>query len=185
MKIRFDDIPEDGLRLSFSGDEDFLSDAVKAISISGDVIVDPHIRGKIDIIRSDEDVLFSGAVVGSMRLRCSRCLSDFTLEKEMNLDLRLRGGGLDAQFQPGAEQQDEDAVFVQGSELDPAEIILQELLLDIPMKPLCREECPGLCPKCGALRGSPECKCGDQREIDPRWEALARLRKKREDEARS
>jgi len=185
MKIRFDDIPEDGLRLSFSGDEDFLADAVKTISISGDVKIDPHIRGKIDIIRSDEDVLFSGAVVGSMRLRCSRCLSDFTVEKEMNLDLRLRGGGLAAQFQHSAEQQDADVVFVEASELDPAELILQELLLDIPMKPLCREECPGLCPKCGALKGSPECKCGDQKEIDRRWEALASLKRKRDDEARS
>ncbi len=178
MKIRFDDIPEDGLHLSFSGNEDFLSDAVEAVSISGDLKIDPHIRGKIDIIRSDEDVLFSGAVTGSMRLRCSRCLSDFTVEKEMNLRLRLRSGGIAAEFQHGAEQQDADLVFVEGSELDPAELILQEFLLEIPMKPLCREECPGLCPKCGALKGSLECKCGDQREIDPRWEALARLKKR-------
>jgi uncharacterized protein len=185
MKIRFDDIPENGLFLSFSGDEEFLSEAVKAISLSGDVKIDPHIRGKIDIIRSGEDVLLSGGVAGSMRLRCSRCLSDFTVEKEMNLDLRIRGGGVTAEFQDGSEQQDADVVFVEDSELDPAEIILQELLLELPMKPLCREECPGLCPKCGALKGSPECKCGDNKEIDPRWEALARLKKKREDQARS
>jgi uncharacterized protein len=185
MKIRIDDIPEDGLHLSFSGDEDFLSGAVETVSISGDVKIDPHIRGKIDIIRSDEDVSFCGAVVGSMRMSCSRCLSEFTVEKEMNLDLRLRSGGLDAQLQQSAERQDAEVVFVEGSELDPAEIILQELLLEIPMKPLCREECPGLCPKCGALKGSPECRCGDQREIDPRWEALARLTKKRDDGARS
>lgn len=185
MKIRFDDIPEDGLSLSFSGDEDFLSEAVKTISVSGDVKIDPHIRGKIDIMRSGEDVLFSGSVVGSIRLRCSRCLSDFIVEKEMNPDLRLRAGGLAAQFQHSVEQQDADVVFVENPELDPAELIVQELLLEIPMKPLCREECPGLCPKCGALKGSPECKCGDQREIDPRWEALASLKKKRDDEARS
>ena len=183
MKIRFDDIPEDGLHLRFSGNEDFLSDAVKAISISGDVRIDPHVRGKIDIIRRSEDVSFSGAVLGSMRQRCSRCLADFTVEKEMKLDLRLRTGGLAAQLQHSAEQEDADIVFVEGLELDPAELILQELLLEIPMKPLCREECPGLCPKCGSLKGSPECRCGDQREIDPRWEALAGLKKKRDDEA--
>jgi uncharacterized protein len=181
MKIRVDDIPEDGLHLSFSGDEDFLSDALSSISISGDVKIDPHIQGKLDLFRSDEDVLLLGTVVASMNLICSRCISEFVIKKEMNFDLRFRVGGIEDQLRHGADQPEQDVMFLESAELDPAVIILQELLLEIPMKPLCRENCAGLCPKCGALKGSPECKCGDERDIDPRWKALARLAKKLDD----
>ena len=185
MKIRVDDIPEDGLHLSFSGDEDFLSDALNTVSISGDIRIDPHIEGKVDLFRSNEDVLLLGTVVGSMNLICSRCISEFTIVKEVNLDLKFRVGGVESESRQGADQQEQDVMFLESAELDPAEIILQELLLEIPMKPLCREDCAGLCPKCGALKGSPECKCGDKRDIDPRWEALARLAKKLDDRSPS
>jgi uncharacterized protein len=185
MKIRVDDIPEDGLHLSFSGDEEFLSDAINAVSIPGDVKIDPHIEGKVDLFRSDEDVLLLGTVVGSMNLMCSRCISEFIVVKQVNLDLKFRVGGIENEFRQSAELQEQDVMFLKSAELDPAEIILQELLLEIPMKPLCREDCAGLCPKCGALKGSPECKCGDARDIDPRWEALAGLAKKLDDHSPS
>ena len=114
----------------------------RSISISGDVKIDPHIRGKLDLIRSDEDVLLLGRCRRDRCVCAARCLSEFIVEKEMNLDLRLRVGGLDAQLQHSAEQQDADVVFVESSELDPAEIILQELLLEIPMKPLVPRRMP-------------------------------------------
>ncbi len=181
MKIKIDDIPEDGLHLSFSGDEDFLAEAISAIPKSQDVTVDPHIRGKIELFRSDESVSLSGTVLGSIDLICSRCLFHFNLEKELNLDLKLRGGDIDGEFREAAEKEEQDTIFLDGAELDPAEIILQEILLEIPMKPLCREDCAGLCPKCGALKGSPECKCSDEKPMDPRWEVLARLKEKPHD----
>ncbi len=184
MKIRVDDIPEEGLHLSFSGDKDFLSDALSNISISGDIKIDPHVKGRIDLFRSDEDVLLLGTVVGSMNLICSRCISEFSLVKEMNLDLKFRVGGNESESRQTSDQHEQDIMFLEDAELDPAEIILQELLLEIPMKPLCREDCAGLCPKCGALKGSPECKCSDERDIDPRWEALARLATKLDDHSR-
>jgi len=178
MKIRIDEIPEDGLHLSFSGDEDFLSDAVKSISISGDVKIDPHLRGDIHIFHSGEDTTFVGTVSALMHLRCSRCLGEFSLKKELMLDLKLRSGGLAEEFRQDADEQLTDVLYVEGPEFDPGEIILQEFLLEIPMKPLCREDCPGLCPRCGALKGSAECRCADESSGDPRWEALARLKRK-------
>jgi uncharacterized protein len=54
---------------------------------------------------------------------------------------------------------------------------LQELLLEVPMKPLCREDCAGLCPRCGALLGSDHCTCTAESAGDSRWAALARLKK--------
>jgi uncharacterized protein len=58
------------------------------------------------------------------------------------------------------------------------QIIVQEVLLELPMKPLCSEQCAGLCPTCGAPVGSKECTCREQEHRDPRWAALAQLKAK-------
>jgi uncharacterized protein len=65
---------------------------------------------------------------------------------------------------------------VNGDELDPGEVVLQELFLEHPLKPLCSEDCQGLCPKCGGLRGTEECTCDEEAPADPRWQALAELK---------
>jgi uncharacterized protein len=57
-------------------------------------------------------------------------------------------------------------------------VIVQEILLSLPMKALCREDCPGLCPQCGAMKDSAECRCSNQDRIDPRWAALEDLKKR-------
>ena len=114
MKIRIDDIPEDGLHLSFSGDEDFLSDALNAVSMSGDIKIDPHIEGKLDLFRSDEDVLLVGSVAGSMNLRCSRCISEFIVVKQVNLDLKFRVGGIESEFRQSPDHE-QDVMFLESA----------------------------------------------------------------------
>ena len=52
----------------------------------------------------------------------------------------------------------------------------QEILLDIPMKPLCRDDCPGICPGCGFATGSEQCTCDSGKQIDPRWLELRKIR---------
>ena len=121
---------------------------------------------------------YVGSVSALLHLQCSRCLADFTAAKDTDLNLVIRRGDVEIPLRDEREQPEADAVLVKGSELDPGELIVQELLLNVPMKPLCREDCPGLCPHCGALKGSRECTCPDDGPVDPRWEALARLKDK-------
>ena len=178
MKIRIEDIPEEGLELSFSQEQDILSEALETIPKSEGISVDPHIKGHVRISVSGDDIFFIGTVSARLHLQCSRCLADFTAAKDTDLNLVIRRGDNEIPVRDEREQPDADAVFVKGSELDPGELIVQELLLNVPMKPLCREDCPGLCPHCGALKGSSECTCPDGGPVDPRWEALARLKDK-------
>ncbi len=130
----------------------------------------------MQILRSGEDVFFLGTVVGILHLQCSRCLVDFDVEKEMTFNAIIRSRPSEPSAEKEAEESEENVFLIEGLEFDPADIIVQELILEIPMKPLCREECPGLCPHCGALKGS--CSCSDEGTTDPRWDALARLKEK-------
>jgi uncharacterized protein len=175
MRINLDEITKDGLELSFSADEDTLLHALQQLPESVRTNVDSHITGQIQMLRSGEDVFLLGTVVGMLHLQCSRCLTSFDVEKEVAFNTIIRSRPSEASTKE-AEEAEDDVFYIDGLEFDPADIIVQELVLEIPMKPLCREECPGLCPRCGALKGS--CSCSEEGLTDPRWEALARLKEK-------
>ncbi len=64
----------------------------------------------------------------------------------------------------------------EGDAVDLDELVREQILLALPTRTLCREECKGLCPECGANLNAGECDCA-QKEIDPRWAALADLKK--------
>lgn len=177
MKIRIDDITEDGLELNFSGDEDILSAAIKNVSVPEGTRISPSVKGHLLLSSRGEDIAFDGTFQARVEARCSRCLAVFPEDKLLTLELVLRprkGGGMEEEISLA----DADAILVEGPEIDVGEIIVQELLLELPMKPLCREDCPGLCPTCGALKGSPSCTCQKQSGTDPRWAALEKLKPK-------
>ncbi len=71
-------------------------------------------------------------------------------------------------------------LYVNQPVLDTEPLLYEQLQLNIPMRQLCREDCAGLCPTCGANRNAGECGC-EVDDADPRWSALAALRPKIED----
>ena len=72
---------------------------------------------------------------------------------------------------------DPDAYLLEGDQLNLAELVREHLLLALPDAPLCRDDCPGLCPVCGADKSNPaEAECGcSTTPTDPRWAALEGL----------
>lgn len=64
----------------------------------------------------------------------------------------------------------DDAVIFSGNTVDLTEIIMSNVLLSLPSTFLCKEDCKGLCPKCGTDLNEKSCDCED--DVDPRWEAL-------------
>lgn len=73
-----------------------------------------------------------------------------------------------------SEEDDGELVLVADARLDLDGLLQEDILLELPVKFLCREDCAGLCPKCGKNLNEGPCGC-DHREIDPRWEALKGL----------
>ena len=109
------------------------------------------------------------------KLECSRCLAAYPFESAENFSLVLykRKTGEPADLQ--LDKEDLDVYFYEEPELSVSPIVEERIQMAVPMKPLCREDCRGLCPTCGKDLNQGPCECRDE-AIDPRWEALSQLR---------
>jgi uncharacterized protein len=110
-----------------------------------------------------EGILVTGVVTARWRGDCRRCLEAATglLEVEVR--------------ELCVEEPDEvETVYrLDGDQLDLAPLVHDACILELPLAPLCSEECLGLCPECGANRNAEACAC--TAPVDPRWGALAAL----------
>ncbi len=172
MKIKIDELTENGLELNFSGQEDILSHALENVPKTPGLSCDPHVSGHVTFMVDGETIFLTGRVQGLLHLQCSRCLADFDLERDLDLHLVLTRKS----ERPGEEHEmmeaEADEILIEGMEINLDQIIVQELLLSVPMKPLCSPDCPGLYPVSDDRTSSAEDR------VDPRWDALAKLKDK-------
>lgn len=122
------------------------------------------VRAQVLLESVVEGILVTGTVTGPLELTCARCLKQF--RSEFGLDpVEL--------FAPGATIEDDEYPIVEGFvDLEP--MIHDAVLLAMPFAPLCRQECLGLCDRCGGDRNAGECSCPP--EVDERWAPLLDLR---------
>ena len=113
------------------------------------------------------------------RAECARCLEPVSGEFSVTLERTVAAEGTLTEEQL-EENVDEYAVIEDGK-LDLDEAIREELLLSFPMRFLCEEDCPGLCPKCGKPKRQGDCGCPTF-EPDPRLAVLKKLLDKNEEE---
>lgn len=119
----------------------------------------------------------SGSVSYDLTVECTRCLAPVEVPVESEIDLRLFVG--EADVAPGEhelEEEDLRVVFLDDEVLDLDALLLEQLELEVPMRAVCRQDCRGLCPVCGADRNEVECGC-ESREVDPRWAELMKFRR--------
>jgi uncharacterized protein len=135
-----------------------------------------HIAGEVTRVEGGYSLSAWLSWVG--KLECSRCLApyDFVEEEEFSLLLYRRAPVAEAEL--SLDKDDLDAYFYDEPIVPVAPIVEERIQIAIPMKPLCREDCRGLCPQCGGDRNVSECNCVVE-FIDPRWRALQLLRKDR------
>lgn len=131
----------------------------------------------VDIHKDKDRFHLVGRVKTTLGLPCSRCLEPFTIDVDAPFDLR---------YQPHAEHQgpsereveagDMDTAFYENDEIDLGQLMGEQFYLSLPMKPLCKDDCKGLCPNCGTNLNKATCDCKIQWE-DPRLAALRALKK--------
>ena len=141
-----------------------------------------HVNGRADLIVEHrgpkdfvEDIRLRAAFSGRFELLCARCLEPVEKELSGNFDLIFRPTGVDAEAGEHAITEDETEIgYYEESGLRLEDAVREQVLLGLPGRTLCREDCKGLCPKCGVNRNTTECTCGDK-PTDTRWNALAGL----------
>ncbi|WP_127782705.1 DUF177 domain-containing protein [Rhodococcus sp. X156] len=115
-----------------------------------------------------EGVLVSGTVTASAVGECSRCLETFTRPVQITLtELYYYPAKT-----PQQAEEDDEARMVEDELIDLAPAVTEAIVLDLPLQPLCSEDCPGLCAQCGVQLAIAEPGHGHE-TIDPRWAALS------------
>jgi len=126
-----------------------------------------------------EGVLVSGTVDATMSGECGRCLDPVTAPLQVDIQELYsypESGPHAGSRATGGRSDDDDELPALVDDLIDLEPVLRDaLVLELPMSPLCSDDCPGLCPECGEhLASLPEDHSHDA--VDPRWAALAGLR---------
>ncbi|HEY7649392.1 MAG TPA: DUF177 domain-containing protein [Methylomirabilota bacterium] len=130
-------------------------------------------RVRLHVSRDGDDVVVVGEIGASVPLTCGRCVEEFRVDVRPSVDIRyLPRPAMTDDVQLGADDLDLD--FYANDELNLATLIETETTLALPMKPLCRPDCQGLCPVCGGNRNVVKCAC-PARPPDPRLAALRDL----------
>ena len=132
-------------------------------------------RGQV--IFADPGFFLRARLSYEQTLSCNRCLKPIVEQAKSDVELMiLVEHGPESGGEHALHEQDLGILYLQDELLETDPILIEQLQLNIPMKPLCREDCQGLCPICGADRNAAgDCKC-EESTPDPRWAALAALK---------
>jgi len=128
-----------------------------------------------EIHKDKEKFRLVGTARTELELACSRCLEPFRIAVNAPFDLRFLPAAEMSTAEEG-EVQDEDleTSYYRGDQIDLKELLREQFYLALPMKPLCREDCHGLCPQCGTNLNTGTCACTPVWE-DPRLAPLKGL----------
>ena len=134
------------------------------------------VRGQAKLLRTDRGILAQADLELTVETTCSRCLTSFGFPIQLRIEEVYSptvdihsGASISPPEDPGTLTIDEEHV------LDLSEAVRQYALLAMPMKPLCRSDCAGLCTRCGQNLNLGPCGCQHQ-SPDPRWALLEKLR---------
>jgi uncharacterized protein len=144
--------------------------------LSEDFRVVAPVELEAEIRREGQQFRLVGRLSTTLECACSRCLDPFTIPVQAALDTVF----LPAAANAGAPEQeiaDEDlgVSFYRDDVIDLGELMREQFYLALPMKPLCRAECLGICPVCGNNRNVEPCTCQTE-WVDPRFEGLKQWR---------
>ena len=169
MRIEIDKLEELGGRISKIYELDELPLGETDVRLVAPVEIGGQVR------RNRDELELRGELQTEVEIACGRCLNPVRLTIQAKFDER---------FVPSVNWRDEEhhelkpedlnlAVF-DGEAIEIDELVREQILLAVPGHVLCRDDCKGLCPACGADRNTDSCRC-EEKQIDPRWEKLREL----------
>jgi uncharacterized protein len=138
------------------------------------------VRCQGSLTHTAPDFLLHADLRYEQTVACNRCLKPVAQPVASAIDLVLveRSRKREATADEELEAQELGLVEVEGGVFDSRPLVIEQVELSLPMKPLCREDCKGLCPQCGEDWNEGRCDCVHE-VVDPRWAALAKLKEPR------
>jgi len=149
---------------------------IDSIDIDGRrVKVTAPVKVEGSIANTDEGMYLDCRIMTVIEDSCSRCLTNIQVE----IDAQAQGFLVHEAEEEEALEGEEDVFLYEGEVLNFHNIIRDTIIINIPQKLLCSDECKGICPGCGVDLNVEECKCSkeqkDERLTDPRFEKLKDL----------
>ncbi len=167
MKIEIRQITDESKDFHFSETAEEMEISAEGIKFPNQIEVD------LSANLSGDEVICQGEVFTTLEIECSRCLEVF--DYEIKAPLRFVVQILDTPLDIGDGGDDDfEVISKTDTYLDISQRVRDALVLEIPLKPLCGEDCRGLCSLCGANLNDGECDCKPDKS-DERWDALKNL----------
>ena len=175
MKIPIDDIPQSAKEITFSERIEELNE-IYAKGSAHDFRFPPFLNVALEYYRSGRELFFHGRFDGGIEACCGRCLKYFSLDMDRQFDFVLvpdpaKSGRRTEEL----GRADLGLSYYSTEEIDLSPLITEQVLLALPTRPLCAEDCRGLCGGCGADLNLEACACS-RSAGDPRMEVFRTLK---------
>ena len=163
MRIKTEELKETRIALEFETSADRLP-ILREMVLRRECDFTGPIRTRLRSARIGDMVEVEGEIRTAVRLSCGRCLVEFIspLEATFALTYARQAPTEGGRSEPGPremEAEEADLVYFQGEEIDLADGIQEQVILSLPLRPLCSEGCKGLCARCGADLNQGACGC--------------------------
>ena len=171
MKLRVDDITAEAKELSFAEPAGEINRILEKEPLTEFQVQEP-IGVNVTYYRAGTELFFEGGLHASTSAICARCAEEFAAPSDRDFRFVLAPKAIG--FDEDKNLRDEDLEFslYDGDQIDLSPLIREQFLLSLPTRPLCREDCRGLCPKCGVNLNHTQCAC----RMDAGHPGLAALR---------
>jgi uncharacterized protein len=158
VKLRIDEIAGEAKELSFSESAEETNRILEKGPLTEFRVEEP-IGVTVSYYRAGTELFFQGGLHASTTAVCARCAEEFAApsDRDFRFVLAPKAVGFDDE----KDLRDEDLEFslYDGDQIDLSPLIREQFLLSLPTRPLCREDCRGLCPKCGVNLNHTQCDC--------------------------
>lgn len=174
VKLRIDDITAEEREVSFAEPEQEINRALARGALREYFIKAP-LQVSLSYYRAGSEIFVGGTFDAATTAACSRCAEEFDLPSHRRFRYVLAPKAMSDENDLALRAEDLEFSFYQGDEIDLTPLIREQVLLALAERPLCREECRGLCPQCGANLNEGDCGCSIG-GFDPRLAVLRNLK---------
>jgi uncharacterized protein len=157
LKINVVTIPEEGLNFDLSEDGQNFKECFKDIDQPDFSLRKVDVKSRIT--KTSSTIFIKGNLSVLLDIYCSRCLEDVSLPISTDFAYTLVPAKPETKEDLELKAEELELSYYQGDFIDLMPIFCEQIILQIPLKPLCREDCKGLCPHCGINLNNTSCNC--------------------------